>query len=177
MLKEYYKNPEATREAIKDGWFYSGDIGEFTPEGYLRITDRKKDLIKTSGGKYVAPQKIENLAKVQPHISQIVVIGDGRKYISALIGIEKDRFISMLDEMGLPSDCSLPELAKHPKVREVLETEMALVNAELAQYETVKKFTIIGEEFTMDNYLTPSLKVKKKVVSEHYKDAIEALYQ
>lgn len=177
MLKEYYKNPEATQESIKDGWFYSGDIGEFTPEGYLRITDRKKDLIKTSGGKYIAPQKIENLAKLQPHISQIVVIGDGRRFVSALIGIEKERFISMLDEMGLPSDCSVQDLAKHPKVREVLEKEIALVNTELAQYETLKKFTIIGEEFTMDNYLTPSLKVKRKFVSEHYKEAIEALYQ
>jgi long-chain acyl-CoA synthetase len=83
----------------------------------------------------------------------------------------------MLDEMGLPSDCSVQDLAKHPKVREVLEKELALVNTELAQYETVKKFTIIGEEFSMDNYLTPSLKVKRKVVSEHYKEAIEALYQ
>lgn len=177
LLKEYYKNPEATQEALKDGWLYTGDIGEFTPEGYLKITDRKKDLIKTSGGKIVAPQKLENMAKSQPHISHMVVIGDQRKFLTALIGIEKDRFLSILDELGLPSDCSLEELAENDKVREIIGKEIDLINQDLAQFETIKKFKILPEEFTVENYLTPSLKIKRKVVSAHYSVIIEAMYQ
>jgi long-chain acyl-CoA synthetase len=177
MFKEYYKNPEATHEALKDGWFYSGDIGEFSAEGYLRITDRKKDLMKTSGGKFIAPQKIENMAKTQPHISQIIVIGDQRKYLSALIGIEKERFLSLLDELELPTDCGLTELAAHPKVREIISKEIDATNQDLAQFETIKKFTILPEEFSVENFLTPSLKIKRKLVTAHYIKEIEAMYQ
>ena len=176
-FKEYYKNPEATKEAIKDGWFYTGDIGEFTAAGYLKITDRKKDLIKTSGGKFIAPQKIENMAKSYPHISHIVVIGDQRKYLTALIGIEKERFLPLLEEMGLPTNCGLSDLATSEKVMEIIAKEIEAMNQELAQFETIKKFRLIPEEFTVENYLTPSLKVKRKLVSERYKDIIEAMYQ
>jgi long-chain acyl-CoA synthetase len=177
IMKEYYKNPKATEEVFKDGWFYSGDIGVFTPEGYLKITDRKKDIIITSGGKNVAPQKIENMAKTKPHITQMVVAGEKKNYLTALVGIEKESFLAQLEEFDLPSDCSIEDLAKHPKVRELIEQEIAEVNAELAPFETIKKFTIITEEFTTDNYLTPSLKVKRKIVSERYKSTIEAMYQ
>lgn len=177
LFKEYYKNPQATEEAIKDGWFHSGDIGEFTPEGYLKITDRKKDLLKTSGGKIVAPQKIENMAKSQPHISHMVVIGDQRKFLTALIGIEKDRFLNILEELGLPSDCSLEDLAENDKVKEIIEKEIGIINQDLAQFETIKKFRILPEEFTVENFLTPSLKIKRKVVSAHYSVIIEAMYQ
>lgn len=177
ILKEYYKNPKATAEALQDGWFHTGDIGEFTPEGYLKITDRKKDLIITSGGKNVAPQKIENMAKTRPHISQMVVIGDGRKYLTALIGIEKERFLGILDELGLPFDCTVADLTKNLKVTEIIEKEIEELNSDLAQFETIKKFTLINEEFTTDNFLTPSLKIKRKVVHERYKDAIETMYQ
>lgn len=177
MMKEYYKNPEATAAAFKDGWLCTGDIGEFTSDGFLRITDRKKDILITSGGKNVAPQKIENLAKTRPHISQLVVIGDKRNYLSALVGIEKERFLNLLDQLELPSDCSVRDLARHPKVKEVIAREIEEVNKELAQYESIKKFTIITEEFSTDNFLTPSLKIKRKVVSERYKQEIEAMYQ
>jgi long-chain acyl-CoA synthetase len=177
LFKEYYKDPGATQEAIKDDWFYTGDIGEFTAEGYLKITDRKKDLIKTSGGKFVAPQKIENMAKAQPHISHIVVIGDQRKFLTALIGIEKERFLSILDDLGLPSDCSLEELAENDKVREIIEKEIDLINQDLPQYETIKKFKVLPEEFSVENFLTPSLKVKRKLVTARYSIIIEAMYQ
>lgn len=176
LMKEYYKNPEATAEAIEDGWFHTGDIGEFTPEGFLRITDRKKDIIITSGGKNVAPQKIENLAKTQPHISQLIVIGEKRNYLTALVGIEKERFLPLLDELDLPSDCTLNDIARHPKVKEIIGGEIEAVNSQLAQYESIKKFTIIPEEFTTENFLTPSLKIKRKVVSERFKKEIEAMY-
>lgn len=176
MLKEYYKNPAATAEAIKDGWFYTGDIGEFTPDGYLRITDRKKDIIITSGGKNVAPQKIENIAKTKPHISHLVVVGEKKNYLTALVGIEKERFLPMLEELELPTDCSVMDLALHPKVKEVIQNELNEINQDLAQFETIKKFTIVTEEFTTDNFLTPSLKIKRKVVVERYKAQIEAMY-
>lgn len=177
MLKEYYKNPEATAEALKEGWFYTGDIGEFTPEGYLRITDRKKDIIITSGGKNVAPQKIENIAKTKPHISHLVVVGEKRNYLTALVGIEKERFLPLLEELGLPSDCSVIDLAQHSQVKSIIQNEIDEINQELAQFETIKKFTIITEEFTTDNFLTPSLKIKRKVVVERYRSQIDAMYE
>lgn len=177
LFKEYYKNPEATQEAMKDGWFHSGDIGEFTPEGYLKITDRKKDIIKTSGGKIVAPQKIENMAKAQPHITHLIVIGDQRKFLTALVGIEKERFLPLLEDLGLPSNCTVEDLSENDKVREIIEKEISEINQNLAQFETIKKFKILPEEFTIENYLTPSLKIKRKVVSQHYFAIIEAMYQ
>lgn len=176
MMKEYYKNPDATKEALKDGWFHTGDIGEFTVDGYLRITDRKKDIIITSGGKNVAPQKIENIAKTKPHISQLVVIGDKRNYLTALVGIEKERFLGQLDEIGLPSDCSVMDLAQNSKVKEIIQKEIDDLNSELAQYECIKKFTIVTEEFSTDNFLTPSLKIKRKAVVERFKTQIEEMY-
>ncbi len=176
LMTEYYKNPTATQEAMKDGWFLTGDIGEFTPEGFLKITDRKKDLIVTSGGKKVAPQKIENMAKSKPHISHMVTVGENRNYISAIVGIEKERFQHMLDELDLPSDCTVEHLARHPKVKEIVSKEIDEINEELAQYESVKKIIISPEEFTTDNYLTPSLKIKRKVVTEKFKKEIEAMY-
>lgn len=176
LMKEYYKNPTATAEAIQDGWFHTGDIGEFTAEGYLRITDRKKDIIITSGGKNVAPQKIENIAKSKAHISHLVVIGDKKNYLTALVGIEKERFLPMLEELDLPSDCSVMDLAQSPKVRDIIQKELNEVNAELAQFEQIKKFTIITEEFTTDNFLTPSLKIKRKAVVERFKEQINGMY-
>jgi long-chain acyl-CoA synthetase len=176
LMKEYFKNPVATQEAMQGGWFHSGDIGEFTAEGYLRITDRKKDIIITSGGKNVAPQKIENIAKAKPHISQLIVIGDKKNYLTALVGIEKERFLPILEDIGLPSDCSVMDLALSPKVRDIIQQELDEVNAELAQYEQLKKFTIITEEFSTDNFLTPSLKIKRKAVVERFKEQIDGMY-
>jgi long-chain acyl-CoA synthetase len=176
LMKEYYKNPAATAEAIQDGWFHSGDIGEFTAEGFLRITDRKKDIIITSGGKNVAPQKIENLAKAKPHISHMVVIGDKRNYLSALVGIEKEPFLNNLEELGLPSNCTVMDLAQSSKVHEIIQKEIDEINQDLAQYESIKKFSIVTEEFTTDNFLTPSLKIKRKTVVERYTSIIEEMY-
>ncbi len=176
LLKEYYKNPEATQASLKDKWFYSGDIGEFTSDGYLRITDRKKDIIITSGGKNVAPQKIENLAKTKPHISQLVVVGDKRNFLTALVGIEKEKFLKELDDLDLPSDCSVEELARHPKTQEIIQREIDEINHNLAQFENIKKFKIITEEFTTDNFLTPSLKIKRKMVLERFKAEIDGMY-
>lgn len=178
MLKEYYKNPEATAEAIVDGWFHTGDIGEFDNNGFLRITDRKKDIIVTSGGKKVAPQKIENMMKTKKYISQFVAVGDKRNYLVGLVGIEKSRFIDILENMGLAKDCSISEIANHPKIHDLVMSEVNEVNEELSKFETIKHIFIVPEEFTIERgYLTPSLKVRRKIVLERYKDPINAMYK
>lgn len=177
MLKEYYKNEEATNDAIKDGWFYTGDIGEFNPEGYLKITDRKKDIIITSGGKNVAPQKIENMLKIQKYISQSVIVGDRQKYLTVLIGIDKETFEPILGDLGLGPECEVKDIATHDKVRKMIKDNIASVNRDLASFETIKKFHIIPEEFTVDNgFITPSLKVRKKNVIKAYDAEIQAMY-
>ena len=177
IAQGYYRRPEATAEAWDaDGWFHTGDIGEFDADGFLRITDRKKDLLKTSGGKYIAPQKIENLLKLQPHVSQAVVIGDNRKYCVALITLDGEEVARWAGAHGL--GVSAPaELAGHPAVRELIEGEVARVNRELASYESIKYFRILPQDLSIETgELTPSLKVKRKVVAERYRQVIEEMY-
>ena len=157
-LKEYYKNPEATAAAFVDGYFRTGDIGEFTSEGYLKITDRKKDLIKTAGGKYVAPQKIEGLLKQEPLISQVLVIGDQKKYVSALISCEGNQ-------------------EQKEDILNKIHSQIQKVNSVLASYESVKRYEVVFEAWTVDNgSLTPSMKVKRKVLEKKYFEIIEKIY-
>jgi long-chain acyl-CoA synthetase len=173
----YHRRPEATAEAWDpEGWFHTGDIGEIDADGFLRITDRKKDLIKTSGGKYVAPQKIENLLKMQPHLSQAVVIGDNRKYCVALLTLDAEAIAEWARDQGLALDG--PEAAaSHPAVRALVEGEVAAVNRELASYESIKYFHILPRELTAEGgELTASLKVKRKVLTERYRHEIEQMY-
>ncbi len=173
----YYERPEATAESWdRDGWFHTGDIGELDADGFLRITDRKKDLIKTSGGKYVAPQNIENLLKTQLHISQAVVIGDNRKYCVALVTLDVDaveRFAAMEGIiLGSPD-----EVHRHPRIAELIEREVQDVNKHLASFESVKYFRILPRDFSQETgELTPSLKVKRKVVTERYRELIDEMY-
>ncbi|MGH7818662.1 MAG: AMP-dependent synthetase/ligase [Candidatus Binatia bacterium] len=174
----YFNRPEATAEAWdSEGWFHTGDIGELSDDGFLRITDRKKDLIKTSGGKYVAPQNVENLLKTQRHVSQAVMIGDNRKYCVALITLDADEVRRWAEAQGL-GVTDPAELARHPKVVELIEGEVAEVNRHLASYESVKYFRIVPHDFSQETgELTPSLKVKRKVVSQKYADLIEEMYR
>jgi long-chain acyl-CoA synthetase len=173
----YYQRPDATAEAWDaDGWFHTGDIGEIDADGFLRITDRKKDLLKTSGGKYVAPQKIENLLKLQPHVSQAVVIGDNRKYCTALVTLDEPEVAAWAKDHGLavPSE----QLATHPDVQKLIESEIAAVNQQLASWESIKYVRILPGDFSTETgELTPSLKVKRKVVATRYADVIESMYQ
>ncbi len=175
-FKEYYKNPEATAEAIKDGWFYTGDIGNIDSEGYLRITDRKKDLIKTAGGKFIAPQKIENIAKSQKLLSQIVVYGDQKPFAVALVTLNQELVIQYAQSQKILYD-EYSDLLKNPEmVRKVNET-MEAINSQLAKYETIKKFILLPKEFSVeDGDLTPSLKIKRKQICQRYKKDLEALY-
>lgn len=173
----YHRRPEATAEAWDaDGWFHTGDIGELDEDGFLRITDRKKDLLKTSGGKYIAPQKIENLLKLQPHVSQAVVIGDNRKYCVALVTLDAEEITRWAAAQGLGGTAP-EELAADPAVRRLIEGEVTEANRELASYESIKYFRILPRDLSTESgELTPSLKVKRKVVAERYRREIEDMY-
>ena len=170
VFQGYFKRAEDTAACLdKDGWFASGDIGEFDADGFLRITDRKKDLIITAGGKNIAPQWIENKLKQIPLVSQAMVHGDKRKFISALITLNPDE----VTKMGLKYE----EAVKNAKVREAVEKGIAEKNKELESYQQVKKFEILEKDFTIDDgTLTPTLKVKRKVVTERFKAILDRFY-
>jgi long-chain acyl-CoA synthetase len=177
IMQGYYKNPEATREALTpDGWFSTGDIGHLDKDGYLYITDRKKDLIKTAGGKLVAPQPIENLLKTSPYILNAMVIGDKRKFIAALIVPNPATVGARLADEGLKFS-SPAEMAAHARPHALIEEEIKRLTGHLAQYETIKRFALLPEDFTLDGgTLTFTLKLKRRAVEEQYRQAIESLY-
>ncbi|PYU12275.1 MAG: long-chain fatty acid--CoA ligase [Acidobacteria bacterium] len=177
VMQGYYKNPEATREVLtEDGWFRTGDIGHLDAEGYLYITDRKKDLIKTAGGKFVAPQPIENVLKTSPYILNAMVVGDKRKFIAALIVPNPATVAARLADEGLKFS-SNSELAAHPRTHALIEDEIKRLTPHLAQYETIKRFALLPEDFTFDSgTLTFTLKLKRRVVEEKYRIVIESLY-
>ncbi len=174
----YYERPDATAESWDaEGWFHTGDIGEIDTDGFLRITDRKKDLIKTSGGKYVAPQNIEGMLKTQLSISQAVVIGDNRKYVVALVTLDFDEIERIAAAEGI-SLARREDAARHPRIVELVESDVQKVNKHLASYESIKYFRILDRDFSQETgELTPSLKVKRKVVTERYRDLIDQMYE
>ena len=174
VMKGYYRNPEATAETIRDGWLYTGDIGEIDRDGYLRITDRKKDLIKTSGGKYVAPQNLENELKADPLISQVMVHGDQRKFISALVTLNEESARKWAAENGVPAGARLHE---DPRVYGRIHRTIDTLNSRQASYATVKKFAILPQDFSIETgELTPTLKVKRKFCAHKYKEILDAFY-
>ena len=177
IARGYYQRPEATAEVfLDDGWFATGDIGEIDTDGFLRITDRKKDLLVTAGGKNVAPQNIENLLKGDPLISQAMVYGDRRPFLTAVLTLDVDAAKAYARDHGISGD-SLAQLAESPQLRTVLEGRVERVNQRLAPYESIKKFVVAREDFTeASNELTPTLKVKRKVVTEKYQSELDALY-
>jgi long-chain acyl-CoA synthetase len=177
VMQGYYKNPEATREVLtEDGWFSTGDIGYLDKDNYLYITDRKKDLLKTAAGKFVAPQPIENALKTSPYILNAMVVGDKRKFIVALIVPNSVTVSAKAAEQGIRFS-SNAELAAHPWVRSLIEAEIKRLTVHLAQYETIKRFALLPEDFTFDNgSLTFTLKLKRRVVEQQYAAVIESLY-
>lgn len=177
VMRGYHNAAEATAEALKDGWFATGDIGELGEKGYLRITDRKKDLIKTSGGKYIAPQKVEGVLKaVCPYISQVIVHADGRKYATALITLDPEAIEGWAKEEGL-SYSSIAELARSQEVHDLIDGFIAQGNQELERWETIKKFEILATELSVDEgEVTPSLKVRRKAVEKKYADVLNSMY-
>jgi long-chain acyl-CoA synthetase len=177
IMQGYYKSSDATREVLtEDGWFRTGDIGYLDKDNYLFITDRKKDLIKTAAGKFVAPQPIENSLKTSPFILNAAVIGDRRKFIAALIVPNPTTVSAKAAEQGIKF-ASSAEMVAHPWVRSLIDGEVKRLTANLAQYETIKRFALLPGDFTFDNgALTYTLKLKRRVVEQQYRDVIEQLY-
>ena len=177
ILQEYFKRPEDTAEVKKaDGWFSTGDIGEIDAEGFLRITDRKKDLMKTAGGKYVAPQNIEGLLKTAcKYISQAMVYGDQKPYLTAMITLDAEALKKWADEHAESGEYK--KLTQLPAVRALVQEAINDINRGLAPFEQVKKFVIAEKDFTQeDGEMTPSLKVKRKAVIQKYQDRLEGMY-
>ncbi len=176
IMKGYYRNEAATAEVLEPtGWFHSGDIGELDREGFLRITDRKKDLIKTSGGKYCAPQNLENALKTHAIISNSMVHGDMRPFLTVLIALNEEHARALVGSEG--KSLSYVQLGEHPTVRSAIKAAVDAVNAAQPPYGTMKKFTLATNDFSQETgELTPTLKVKRKVCAKKYAAALDALY-
>jgi long-chain acyl-CoA synthetase len=177
VMQGYFKDPEATRAVLsEDGWFSTGDIGFLDKDNYLFITDRKKDLLKTAAGKFVAPQPIENMLKTSPYILNAMVVGDQRKFIVALIVPNPATVSAKLAEQGLKFS-SDAQLAAHPRSYALIEEEVRRLTAHLAQYETIKRFALLPDDFTFDSgSLTFTMKLKRRVVEKQYHDLIDKLF-
>jgi len=177
IMKGYYKKPEATAEAVDaDGWLHTGDIGELDADGYLRITDRKKDIIVTAGGKNVAPQPIENLTKTSSLVANAVMVGDKRRFPIMLVVPNRDALVKWAEGRGLATG-DYEQLLKHPDAVAKVEREVMANLRDLASYETPKKLVLLANDFTIESgELTPTLKVKRRIVEQRYKDVIEEAY-
>ncbi len=175
VFQGYYKNEEATRETIVDGWLHTGDLGEIDPDGFIKITGRKKDIIITAGGKNITPANLENEIKQHPLVSQCVVVGDRRPYLVALVTLDPEEAAAYAQENGLAEDPA--PLASNSDVRASIEAHLAKINEKFARVEQVKKIAILPQDLTQEaGELTPTLKVKRAVVAERHAPEIEKLY-
>lgn len=176
IFKGYFKEDEHTAEALAGGWFHTGDVGEVDAEGYLKITDRKKDLIVTAGGKNVAPQYIENLLKFSPYINDAVVIGDRRKFISAIIVIDEENVVKWAQDHKVQYT-TFASLTRTEEVNKLIAEEIGKVNRQIARVENIRKFRLLDKKlYTEDGEVTPTMKVKRKSINEQYRDLIESMY-
>ena len=179
VMRGYYGQPEATAAVLKDGWFYTGDVGHMDKEGRLYITDRKKDLFKLSNGKYIAPQLIESLLKESEFVSQVVVVGAGRKQPAALIVPDWENLSEALSEAGensAPKDREA--LSQYAPAIKIVQRDIANLTSSLADYERIRRVALLPHEFTIDGgELTPTLKVKRRVIDERFGDLIDQLYE
>ena len=176
LFRGYYKMPEETAEALRDGWFHTGDVGNLDKDGFLEITDRKKDIIITSGGKSIAPQKIENRAMLDKLIHQFVVHGDKRPYLTALLTLNRDTVLEYAHRHNiLFSEYS--ELVKNPRIIILAQRAIDRMNEQLASYETIKKFIVLAEDFAVDTgELTPSLKFRRSTINRKYESLLNSMY-
>jgi long-chain acyl-CoA synthetase len=178
IMKGYYNQPEATREMIEpDGWLHSGDIGEIDPAGFVRITDRKKDIIVTAGGKNVAPQNLENTLKTFPLISQAMVYGDKRKYLSVLITVSEEAARKLLQDQGITPPAPYADVAARPEIVAAVQKVLDTLNAHEPPYNQLKRFHVMDHDFTQESGdLTPTLKVKRKACTQRYQAILDKLY-
>ena len=176
VFKGYYKNPQGTAEAIEDGWLHSGDVGEIDEDGNLKITDRKKDIIVTAGGKNITPQYIENKLKASLYINDAVVIGDRRKYLTCLIMIDEDNVVKYAQDNKIQFS-TYKDLTQNIDIHALIRRELNTVNDTLSRVEQVKKFSILPKKlYEEDGEVTPTMKVKRKFVHEAFHDLIEGMY-
>jgi long-chain acyl-CoA synthetase len=176
IFKGYWNKPEETQRAFENGWFKTGDLGSMDADGFLSITDRKKDLVKTSGGKFIAPQPIEMKLKASEFVAYAAVIGERRKFASVIIAPHFPLLEEWAREQGIPFS-SHEQLIAESKVQALYEGIVAEVNKDLAQYETLKKVLLVPEEFTIaSGQLTASMKMRRRAVEEKYRDQINAMY-
>lgn len=176
VFKGYYKDPDTTREALADGWLHSGDVGEIDEDGFLRITDRKKDIIVTAGGKNITPQYIENKLKASIYINDAVIIGDRRKFLSALIMIDEDNVVKYAQDHKIQFS-TYRDLTRDGDIRTLIQKEVDVVNTGLARVENVRKFAILPKRlYVEDGEVTPTMKVKRAFVNDAFKDLIDEMY-
>ncbi|HEX2269231.1 MAG TPA: AMP-binding protein, partial [Pyrinomonadaceae bacterium] len=177
VMRGYYNKPEETRAVFtEDGWFKTGDVGTLDEDGFLRITDRKKELFKTSGGKYISPQPIEQAIKGSRFVNQVVLIGSERKFPAALIVPNWEQLESYCKLKGIAIR-SRRELCEHPRIIDLMERQIDKLTPDLSRYEKVKKVALLENEFSIEGgELTPTLKVKRRVIDQKYRDVIDKLY-
>jgi long-chain acyl-CoA synthetase len=177
IFKGYYKDEEQTKEVLIDGWMHTGDVGVIDDEGYLKLTDRKKDLIITAGGKNVAPQYLENLLKFSPYINDSVVIGDGRKFLSALIVIDEENVTKYAQDNKVQFT-TFATMTRAPEIINLIQEEIDKVNKQVARVENIRKFRIIDKKlYTEDGEVTPTMKVKRKSINAQFGELIESMYR
>ena len=173
VFKEYWNNPEATAEAFDDGWFRTGDIGSFDSEGFLTVTGRKKEIIVTAGGKNVSPTVLEDPIRANPIVGQVVVLGDQKPFISALITLDPEVLPTWLGNNGLPGDMSLADAAKNEAVRAEVQRAVDIANNNVSRAESVRKLTILDSEWTEESgHLTPKMSIKRNVIVKDFADQI-----
>jgi long-chain acyl-CoA synthetase len=176
VFQGYFKQPDKTAETLLDGWLHSGDIGEMDEDGYVKIVDRKKELIITSGGKNISPANLEASLKTISLVGQAAAIGDNRKFVSAILVLDPETAAVWAAQHGLEG-ADLPALAAHPDVLAEVQQGVDDVNQQFAQVEQIKKFTLVGEEWLPDSdMLTPTSKLKRRGVNARYAAEIEAMY-
>jgi long-chain acyl-CoA synthetase len=177
VFKEYWRNPEATAEAFDGDWFKTGDIGSFDAEGFLTITGRKKEIIVTAGGKNVAPAALEDPIRANPIVGQVVVVGDQKPFIGALITLDSEMLPTWLGNNDLPSDMSLEAASKHPAVRAEIQKAIDVANTHVSRAESIRKFTVLPSEWTeASGHLTPKMSIKRNVIMDDFADDIAELY-
>jgi long-chain acyl-CoA synthetase len=177
VFKEYWRNPEATAATFDGDWFKTGDIGSFDQEGFLTITGRKKEIIVTAGGKNVAPAALEDPIRANPIVGQVVVVGDQKPFIGALITLDPEMLPTWLGNNGLPADMSLADAAKNDKVRAEVQTAVDRANKGVSRAESIRKFTILDSEWSEPSgHLTPKMSIKRNVILEDFADEIDELY-
>lgn len=178
VFRAYYNNPQATAEALTDGWFHTGDLGELDADGFLKITGRKKEIIVTAGGKNVAPSGLEDTIKAAPLVSQAMVVGDQRPFIAALVTVDEEYFPSWKSQHGKPASATVADLASDAELLAEIQAAVDEANKSVSKAEAIKKFTVLANDFTeAGGEITPSLKLKRNVVSKNYAEAIEGLYK